>query len=407
MAAMQAATPLPAWADPELSSALPSLCAKGEGQAIEFKLELPAQPHDIAKSIAAFASSNDGLLIYGVSDNSRIVGLAEASDPKWRDRIQQRLLSAAKEIKPPVHPTVSWACVEGRFACVVRVEKGLEAIYYSNHRPIVRRGPISRPAEPGEVEQVFRARYAGRASSASMPSTKLIGRRMNQVLGLMNSDRHEPLTVVDLARAMDLSTPADLEAVVEGHTPPTFAILDQFCARFAVDKEWLATGRGQPFKSPLEHQPLPESYLSSIEVEAPTCVYVVRSKSDVGESFIVVQTDEMKAWRLPDVWHVSDHVGGGGSRDLLSLFDLFRRWSSGAKDYSVLGRLVDPRLARSIYDGEAYPGVIAYQPLSHWWDDLTDVEHKWTSREGSKKAYGKSFVAAQDIIREMLSKAGG
>ena len=63
MTVMQAARSLPAWADAELSSKLPSLCAKGEGQAIEFKLDLPPQSHDIAKSIAAFASSNEGLLI--------------------------------------------------------------------------------------------------------------------------------------------------------------------------------------------------------------------------------------------------------------------------------------------------------------------------------------------------------
>lgn len=51
MTVMQLARPLPAWADAELSSELPSLCAKGEGQAIEFKLNLPPQSHDIAKSI--------------------------------------------------------------------------------------------------------------------------------------------------------------------------------------------------------------------------------------------------------------------------------------------------------------------------------------------------------------------
>jgi predicted HTH transcriptional regulator len=79
------------------------LCAKGEGQAIEFKLDFPPQSHDIAKSIAAFASSNEGLLIYGVSDDGRIVGLPEADDSKWRDRMLRRLLSAAKAIKPPVH----------------------------------------------------------------------------------------------------------------------------------------------------------------------------------------------------------------------------------------------------------------------------------------------------------------
>ncbi|MBP6899937.1 MAG: ATP-binding protein [Burkholderiaceae bacterium] len=90
MKVMQAARPLPAWADPELSSELPSLCAKGEGQAIEFKLGLPPQPHDIAKSIAAFASSNEGLLIYGVNDDGRIVGLSEADDCWRRPKIDQQ-----------------------------------------------------------------------------------------------------------------------------------------------------------------------------------------------------------------------------------------------------------------------------------------------------------------------------
>lgn len=395
----------PPWADAELSTALPSLCAKGEGQAIEFKRELPAQGHDIAKSIAAFASSNDGLLIYGVSDDGSIVGLAEAMDAKGRDRAQQRLLGAAKEVRPPVHPTIGWAIVDGKIACAIKVAKGLEPLYYSNHRPMVRRGPTSRPAEPGEVEQIFRSRYTGRGSSSPVPSTKLIGRRIQEVLALMNVNRPEPLTVVDLARAMDLSMPAELEAIVEGQTPPTFAILDQFCARLAIDKEWLATGRGQPFKSPLEHHSLPENYLPQVEEDSPICIYVVRSKSDVGESFIVVQADELKAWLLPAVWHVSDHVGGSGSRDLFSLYNLFRHWSSGLKNYSVLGRLVDPRLAKSICDGEAYPGIVEHLPLSHWWDDLTDVQHKWTSQEGSRKSYGNSFVAAQDIIRRMMFEA--
>lgn len=40
---------------------------------------------------------------------------------------------------------------------------------------------------------------------------------------------------------------------------------------------------------------------------------------------------------------------------------------------------------------------------SHWWDDLTDLEHKWTSRESGGKAYGKQFVAAQGIIRKGLA----
>ena len=58
IAAMHATSP-PPWADAGLSHALPSLCAKGEGQTIEFKLQLPAQLHDIAKSIASFVGRDN------------------------------------------------------------------------------------------------------------------------------------------------------------------------------------------------------------------------------------------------------------------------------------------------------------------------------------------------------------
>ncbi len=379
------------------------LCGRGEGQALEFKATLPEQAHSIAKSIAAFASSNDGLLIYGVADDGRFVGLPGAEDANFRDQIHRRVLGAAKEIKPPVQPAIAWAVHDGAIACVVKVEKGVEPLYYANQRPIVRRGPISRPAEPGEVEQVYRERYAVGVGSISMPSTKLIGQRMQKALTLMNARRYEPLTVVDLARAMGFKAPAELDGIVEGHVAPTFAMLDQFCARFAVDKEWLASGRGQPFRSPIERLFLPEQYLTGINDVNPQCVYLVRSTSAVGETFIVVQVDEFKAWCLPDVWHVSGHVGGGGSRDLLSLYDLFRRWRSGTREYSLLGRLVEPSVAEALYNGEAFPGSVEDLPLSHWWDDLTDLEHKWTTPAGLKKSYGKSFVAAQNIVRAMVS----
>lgn len=402
---------LPPWADAQLSADLPELCAKGEGQSLEFKSNLPAQGHDISKSIAAFASSNDGLLIYGIADNGEIVGLAEASDQKVRDRIEQRIQNAAREVKPPVHLLPAWAIHEGKIACIVKVEKGFEAIYYATQRPIIRRGPTSRPAEPGEVEQAFRQRYASGASSISVPSTRLIGQRMHRVLEMMNTNRHEPVTVVDLARAMGLSAPAELDAIFAGHQAPTFSILDQFCARFAIDKDWLATGRGHPYTSPVEHRLLPADYLNLIGEEAPDRVYLVRSNSTTGETFILLQKDELKIFRLPDVWHVSDRIGGGGSRQLLSLYDLFCGWlGRGRKDspdYQLLGRLIDPKLAEALLDGEAYPGIVEKMPLSHWWDDLTDLSHQWTTREGSLKAYGKSFIAAQDLLRTMVDQRLG
>ncbi len=109
-------------------------------------------------------------------------------------------------------------------------------------------------------------------------------------------------------------------------------------------------------------------------------------------------------WVLPSFWHVSSQVGGGGSRQLVSLYDLFRKWIDSEKSYLVLGRLIDDKLAQSVINGNAYPGIVARQPLSHWWDDLTNLDHQWTSREGSEHAYGSEFVAAQDILRAMIKR---
>lgn len=401
---MNELTDFPPWADSAASQRLLEICAQGEGQRIEFKERLPSQGHDIGKSIAAFASSNAGLLLYGISNDGSVVGIENGHDSEVRDQISQRVFNAAKDVRPPVHPTVVWASQDGKAVCVVEVERGFDAIYYSNQRPILRRGCTSRPAEPSEVEQAFRLRYSTNTESEALPSSRQIAERMSSVLKKMNKNRLEPLVVSDLALAMGFSAPADLEAVLIGHAPATFELLDRFCSRFAVNKEWLTTGRSEPFYPEVEHRSFPEQYLSLIDEANCDTVYAVRSKSNVGEAFLVIESDPLKFWMLPDVWHVSDHVGGSGARDLVSLCGLFTNWAQSRKPYMVLGRYIEPALAESIWNGQTYPGAIAGMPLSHWWDDLTDLDHKWTSRKGSIKAYGEQFVAAQDIIRQMLAR---
>lgn len=394
------------WADAGLSASLSELSSRGEGQCLEFKEMLPSQGHDIGKSIAAFASSGSGQILYGVSDNGDIIGLPKAVNAKERDVINQRISGAAKDVKPPVNPTIKWAVYDERVVCVVSVEKGYEAIYYSNHRPIIRRGATSRPAEPGEVERAFLDRYASGAGSSAtpLPSTVEIASRLQTVLARINDGRpHDPLSVGDLALAMHLASPADLDAVFAGRHAPSFELIDRFCDRFAVCKEWVIAGRGAPFKPPIEHYSFPEFYASPIQEACPEVVYAVRSSSDIGEAVLVVFCDDFKAWRVPDVWHVSDHVGGGGSRDLVSLYKLFKGWSDALPPFMILGRVVEPELFNGLMNDQLHPSIVATERLSHWWDDLTDIEHQWTTRKGSSQKYGKGFVAAQDIIRKLLS----
>ena len=69
---------IPVWADEELSLCIPELAAAGEQQDVEFKERFPDNVRDLAKEIAAFATSNDGTIILGVSDGGDIQGYVDA-----------------------------------------------------------------------------------------------------------------------------------------------------------------------------------------------------------------------------------------------------------------------------------------------------------------------------------------
>lgn len=98
--------------------------------------------------------------------------------------------------------------------------------------------------------------------------------------------------------------------MLQGHTPPTFALLDQFCGRFAVDKEWIATGRGSPFSPVGEDCYYPEQSVRQLAELRPEVVYAVRGTSDEGHAFFAAESDPLRMCRIPGIWHVSARVGG-------------------------------------------------------------------------------------------------
>lgn len=86
---------IPAWAGDQLSQDRPRLRARGEGQEIEFKQQFPDQVSDLAKEIAAFATSNSGTVLIGVRDNGDLVGLEGCKEAEARDGFLRRAQSCA------------------------------------------------------------------------------------------------------------------------------------------------------------------------------------------------------------------------------------------------------------------------------------------------------------------------
>lgn len=152
------------WVDEDLSLELADLRRSGEGQSLEYKQEMPSQARDLAKEIAAFATSNDGLILIGVADDGVLVGLPGLADRNARDDLCRRIAGVCKDINPPVRPTLLWAVEDERVVLGVRVKRGREPLYYVDSRPYIRHSSVSRPAEPGEVVDAVRSHLSQRAS---------------------------------------------------------------------------------------------------------------------------------------------------------------------------------------------------------------------------------------------------
>lgn len=147
---------VPEWANERLSSELAVLRARGESQNLEYMVAFPQQARDLGKEIAAFATSNAGVILLGVSDEGDLVGLNEISDATGRDLLLRRLEGICRgQVKPSITPTAKFAVEEGRIVLVIQVPKGGQPVYFCQHIPYVRHLTEARPAEPHEVVELI------------------------------------------------------------------------------------------------------------------------------------------------------------------------------------------------------------------------------------------------------------
>jgi len=152
---------IPDWADKRFSEDLPTLRAKGESQEREFKRQFPDHANDLGKEIAAFATSNAGVILLGVDADGGLVGLPDASTPAGRDRLIGRIQGiCSKSIKPPITPRILWAVEDDSIVMVILVPKGEWPLYLCQNIPYVRHVTEARPAEPNEILELHRAYLA-------------------------------------------------------------------------------------------------------------------------------------------------------------------------------------------------------------------------------------------------------
>ena len=149
---------VPDWADENFSKELPVLRSRGEGQYLEYMESFPQQARELAKEIAAFATSNQGIILLGVSDSGDFVGMADAKTSQGRDSLMRRIEGICRgTVKPAITPRVCFAVESTEVVLVILVPKGSQPLYYSENRPFLRHLSESRPAEPHEVVDLVRS----------------------------------------------------------------------------------------------------------------------------------------------------------------------------------------------------------------------------------------------------------
>ena len=133
----------------------------GENSGVEFKRDV-LQNHDLAKELVAFSNLGGGMVLLGVDDDGRIIGLSRADLEEWvmttcRDKIRPAIIPFF-EIFRDVEP--------GKHVAIVSVTRGYDvhSLWHNNsNKYYIRVGTQSREATPEELARLFQQRGSIRA----------------------------------------------------------------------------------------------------------------------------------------------------------------------------------------------------------------------------------------------------
>ena len=126
------------------------LLKQGENASIEFKEDLP-RPESIAKEIIAFANTQGGTLLIGVTDDGKVSGvLDEKNFEEYFSNIARNNVIPAIDIQTQ---TINY---ENKKVIIATIPKGKDKPYQTlNHQFLVRIGSTNRVATQAELMRLF------------------------------------------------------------------------------------------------------------------------------------------------------------------------------------------------------------------------------------------------------------
>lgn len=265
---------------------------------------------------------------------------------------------------------------------------------------------VARPHFPvyfnnGEAEREYKV----------APSTKAVNskrsERLRTFLALVNDRSHaEDLTISEIAEQLGLERITELDDYFSGADEPPIELLKRIADLYCISSEWIVHGKGSPFYHSEPFFLEAHESLALIRESAPEEIIFVRSASEFGECVIVLKYNEWKYHRLNSYCHVSAHVGGTGSAQLLSIFNLITDLSKPTRSAYCVGQTLSAEEFENLVNGEVFPGAILEKRRfkSLWWDALLDIEYEHSTASKYADLYGVALVDAHRVIRKQIAK---
>ena len=129
-----------------------ALIAQGEGQKLEFKRSLAELERGV-RTVAAFANTEGGHLLFGVRDSGEIIGMTVGRTTR------ERVVNMIRDNTDPViYPSVEYVGVQGTTVIVVTVEESDNKPHLAFGRAYRRVGAVDVQMTRDEYERLLRDR---------------------------------------------------------------------------------------------------------------------------------------------------------------------------------------------------------------------------------------------------------
>lgn len=125
-----------------------NIIEKGENETVEFKPSL-SQINEIVESVSAFANSSGGIILVGISNSGKILGVDVG-----KDTVERLTNKISQSIDPKIYPKISFEEIETKKIIAVIVEKSNNMPHLAFGRFFKRVGKSTLQASRDELENL-------------------------------------------------------------------------------------------------------------------------------------------------------------------------------------------------------------------------------------------------------------